>query len=42
MIGLWLWEEISKQVQNTRCTLEKLVLWETPTSYITIDRNDME
>ncbi|WP_038290043.1 6-carboxytetrahydropterin synthase QueD [Acetivibrio straminisolvens] len=42
MIGLWLWEEIAKRVQNTQCSLEKLVLWETPTSYITIDKHDME
>jgi len=30
MIGLWLWEEISKQVQNTRCTLENWCFGKLP------------
>lgn len=42
MTGLWIWAEIAKRLKDTQCGLEKLVLWETPTSYITIDRDDME
>ncbi|MDQ2086077.1 6-carboxytetrahydropterin synthase QueD [Herbivorax sp. ANBcel31] len=42
MIGLWLWDEILKKISKLDPVLEKLVLWETPTSFITIDRKDME
>ncbi|NLP13253.1 MAG: 6-carboxytetrahydropterin synthase QueD [Clostridium sp.] len=42
MIGLWIWEQVKNRVDNTNCSLERLVLWETPTSFITIDRKDME
>ena len=42
MLGLWLWDEILKKISDLDLSLEKLVLWETPTSYITIDKKDME
>ncbi|NLI57301.1 MAG: 6-carboxytetrahydropterin synthase QueD [Clostridium sp.] len=42
MLGLWLWDEILKKISNLGLSLEKLVLWETPTSFITIDKEDME
>lgn len=42
MTGLWIWEEIVEKIAKTGCSLERIVLWETPTSYITIDKEDME
>ncbi|NLD46595.1 MAG: 6-carboxytetrahydropterin synthase QueD [Clostridiaceae bacterium] len=42
MIGLWIWEEVKKRITNMECSLEKLVLWETPTSFITIDKEDLD
>jgi 6-pyruvoyltetrahydropterin/6-carboxytetrahydropterin synthase len=42
MIGLWIWDEAAKRMVKAGCTLEKLILWETPTSYITIDKDDMK
>ena len=41
MLGLWIWDKLLKKVEGLECNLEKLVLWETPTSYITIDAKDM-
>jgi 6-pyruvoyltetrahydropterin/6-carboxytetrahydropterin synthase len=40
-IGLWIWEEIEKRMPKQDERLERLVLWETPTSYVSIDREDM-
>ena len=40
-IGLWIWAEVEKRISKTGCSLEKVVLWETPTSFITIDKEDM-
>ncbi|TYQ16150.1 UNVERIFIED_CONTAM: 6-pyruvoyltetrahydropterin/6-carboxytetrahydropterin synthase [Acetivibrio alkalicellulosi] len=42
MIGLWLWNEIKKEVLKTECSLERLILWETPTCFVTIDKEDMD
>ncbi|MFZ5986094.1 MAG: 6-carboxytetrahydropterin synthase QueD [Bacillota bacterium] len=42
MIGLWIWDEVARRIAKTGCSLERLILWETPTSYITIDKEDME
>ncbi len=42
MLGLWIWEEVKKRIAQIGCSLEKIVLWETPTSYITIDKEDMK
>ncbi|AEV69782.1 6-carboxytetrahydropterin synthase QueD [Acetivibrio clariflavus] len=42
MLGLWIWDQIAKKIKDMECSLEKLVLWETPTSYITIDAKDMK
>jgi 6-pyruvoyltetrahydropterin/6-carboxytetrahydropterin synthase len=41
-IGLWIWDQIAVRISATGCTLEKLVLWETPSSFITIYKEDME
>lgn len=41
MLGLWIWEQLSKNIEDLECNLERLVLWETPTSFITIDAKDM-
>lgn len=41
-IGIWIWEQITKRLPQTGPKLERLVLWETPTSFITIDKEDME
>ncbi|MCX7747408.1 MAG: 6-carboxytetrahydropterin synthase QueD [Clostridia bacterium] len=41
-IGLWIWEQIIEDIHNAGCSLERIVLWETPTSFITIDKEDME
>lgn len=40
--GLWIWEQIQKEIAGTGCSLEKILLWETPTSFITISKEDME
>jgi 6-pyruvoyltetrahydropterin/6-carboxytetrahydropterin synthase len=40
-IGIWIWQTIDKFISKTDCILEKIVLWETPTSFITIDKSDM-
>jgi 6-pyruvoyltetrahydropterin/6-carboxytetrahydropterin synthase len=42
LLGLWIWDEINKAVKKTGCDLERLVLWETPTSFITLDKKDMD
>lgn len=42
MIGLWIWDKVFSCFKDTECTLEKIVLWETPTSFITINKNDFE
>jgi len=42
LTGLWIWDEINKRILKTDYSLEKVVLWETPTSFITIDKADME
>ena len=42
LLGIWIWEEVAKKIAKTGCTLEKIVLWETPTSFITINKEDME
>lgn len=41
MLGLWIWEQMSKSMSGMNCDLDKIVLWETPTSYITIEAKDM-
>ena len=41
MLGLWIWDQLLKRLEGLECSLEKVVLWETPTSYITIDAKDM-
>lgn len=41
-IGLWIWDKIGCGITETGCSLEKVVLWETPTSYITIEKEDIE
>jgi 6-pyruvoyltetrahydropterin/6-carboxytetrahydropterin synthase len=41
-IALWIWDEVKKRISHTSCIVEKIVLWETPTSFITIDKEDME
>lgn len=41
MTGLWIWGEMENRLIDKGCILDKLVLWETPTSYITIDKQDM-
>ncbi len=41
LLGLWIWDNIDKAIAEASCSLEKLVLWETPTSFITLDREDM-
>ncbi|HEX3029007.1 MAG TPA: 6-carboxytetrahydropterin synthase QueD [Clostridia bacterium] len=40
-IGIWIWEEAAGKIIQAGCTLEKLVLWETPTSCVTINKEDM-
>jgi len=37
LLGVWIWDEIEKRLMSTECELSKLVLWETPTSFITIE-----
>ncbi|MDP4180886.1 MAG: 6-carboxytetrahydropterin synthase QueD [Bacillota bacterium] len=41
LLGLWIWDKIDKAVKNEEYFLQKVVLWETPTSFITIDKKDM-
>ncbi len=40
-IGIWIWEQIVQRLPDKGPKLERLVLWETPTSFITIDKEDM-
>jgi 6-pyruvoyltetrahydropterin/6-carboxytetrahydropterin synthase len=37
LLGVWIWDEINKRLPQSGCELCKLVLWETPTSFITIE-----
>ncbi len=39
-LGLWIWDELLPEITEKGCCLEKIVLWETPTSYITVNRED--
>lgn len=41
-LGLWIWDELEASEWSNGCILEKVILWETPTSFITIDRADLE
>jgi 6-pyruvoyltetrahydropterin/6-carboxytetrahydropterin synthase len=36
-IACWLWSEIEREISSSGCTLKKIVLWETPTSYVVIE-----
>ncbi|NMB33618.1 MAG: 6-carboxytetrahydropterin synthase QueD [Clostridium sp.] len=42
MLGLWIWGQLEKRIANTQCSLDKIVLWETPNSFITIIGEDMK
>lgn len=35
-LGLWIWDRIAGVMPASGCELKKIVLWETPTSFITI------
>ncbi|KPU28371.1 6-pyruvoyl tetrahydropterin synthase [Caloranaerobacter sp. TR13] len=37
-ILLWIFNEIDNAIKNDKCCLKKVVLWETPTSYATLER----
>ncbi|HOV26534.1 MAG TPA: 6-carboxytetrahydropterin synthase QueD [Pseudobacteroides sp.] len=41
LIGFWIWDKIDAAIKGEEYFLEKIVLWETPTSFTTIDRKDM-
>ncbi len=41
LLGVWIWDTLDRVLGETNCELEKVVLWETPTSFITIDKSDM-
>ncbi|HEY9062035.1 MAG TPA: 6-carboxytetrahydropterin synthase QueD [Pseudobacteroides sp.] len=41
LLGLWIWDKMEVSLKRKEYFLEKVVLWETPTSFITIDRKDM-
>ncbi len=36
-IGAWIWDEADKRMAHG-VTLERIVLWETPTSFVTIEK----
>ncbi len=40
--GLWIWDKAVSVFGGMNVTVEKLVLWETPTSSITINKEDMK
>jgi 6-pyruvoyltetrahydropterin/6-carboxytetrahydropterin synthase len=41
LLGIWIWDKMELSLKGEEYFLEKIVLWETPTSFITIDRRDM-
>jgi 6-pyruvoyltetrahydropterin/6-carboxytetrahydropterin synthase len=38
LVGLWIWDECEKRLNKDGITVEKIVLWETPTCFVTIDK----
>lgn len=34
----WIWDTLKPLVEEKRCVLEKIKLWETPTSFCTLER----
>ena len=36
-LAIWIWSELSKIVDCNEYVLSKIILWETPTSYITLE-----
>jgi 6-pyruvoyltetrahydropterin/6-carboxytetrahydropterin synthase len=41
-VGLWIWDETDNAFKGKSVVLEKIVLWETPTNCISINREDMK
>lgn len=37
-ILIWIFNEIDNAIKKDKCWLKKVVLWETPTSYATLER----
>lgn len=37
----WIWRTLSEHLDCERFWLQKLVLWETPTSYVSLSREDI-
>lgn len=42
MIILWIWEKLKDKIKVMGCYLEKIVLWETPTCFATLERDKVE
>jgi 6-pyruvoyltetrahydropterin/6-carboxytetrahydropterin synthase len=36
-LAVWIWNEIKSNIKNEKYFLSKVVLWETPTSFITLE-----
>ncbi len=39
---LWMWKQLYKRLKSERFQLYQLTLWETPTSYATLTKEDMD
>lgn len=40
-IALWIWRQIDEDVRRPNCELHTIQVWETATSSVIIDRNDV-
>jgi len=40
-IALWIWDKLDDFFKDMACSLEKVLLWETPTSFVTLEKKDM-
>ncbi len=40
-ISLWIWDKLDDFFKEMPCSLEKVLLWETPTSFVTLEKKDM-
>lgn len=40
-IVLWMWDVLESRMSGESCSLKRIVLWETPTSFASLDREDM-
>ena len=41
-IAIWIWERVENTISDIGCNIERIVLWETPTSFVTIRSEDIK